>query len=352
MIFIENKYKFILMNDYIIELFDKLIFLLKQSNKLELDIKVKKINSFRIKQLIHAADVISKLDYNINFDNIHNLMILPGIGKGTIRRIKEILTTNNLNELISLEQNNTIKIKLINDLSTIINIGDKTAIRLINKYNISSLADFKNKVYNGEIEVNEKIKLGLKYLDLYKTHIPRQEITTINYQLDKLILNYDKKYIFVICGSYRRNSDYSNDIDILLTHENILINEDIEINNTYLSNIIDLLKKNNFIIDDLTVSNKTKYMGFYQYSDGINQYPVRRIDIRMMAVESFFPALIYFTGSYEFNKYIRLVAKKQGYILNEYGLFNIKTNKSVLITDEKMIFNILNIKYLNPIERN
>jgi DNA polymerase/3'-5' exonuclease PolX len=101
-----------------------------------------------------------------------------------------------------------------------------------------------------------------------------------------------------------------------------------------------------FIVGDLTNADKTKYMGFCK----LNKYPIRRIDIRMVGVRSFFPALIYFTGSYEFNQIMIQKAKKLGYKLNEYGLYDIN-NKIIHIKSEFDIFNILGMTYLEPENR-
>ena len=35
-------------------------------------------------------------------------------------------------------------------------------------------------------------------------------------------INNDEKYVLEICGSYRRNKEYSGDIDILLTKKIII----------------------------------------------------------------------------------------------------------------------------------
>jgi len=114
-----------------------------------------------------------------------------------------------------------------------------------------------------------------------------------------------------------------------------------------LTRVVKTLKDINFLIDDLTETDGgTKYMGFCQYKNN----PVRRIDIRMVGVESFFPALIYFTGSYELNQKMRKKAKDLGYKLNEYGLYDIHGN-SILITNEEKLFNILNLDFIEPQNR-
>jgi DNA polymerase/3'-5' exonuclease PolX len=86
-------------------------------------------------------------------------------------------------------------------------------------------------------------------------------------------------------------------------------------------------------------------MGLAKYLDN----PIRRLDIRLVPLESFFTAYLYFTGSYEFNERMRGIAKRQGYKLNEYGLY--KDSKKIQIYSEQDVFDILGMKYLSPNER-
>jgi len=335
-------------NTNIILKFEKLIDLIKKTNKLESDKKVKIINNFRIRQLINALNMIIGLDYELDIEKARELN-LPGIGKGTIARIIEILETGHLEEIDELQKKfneSSKEIDIITQLNDVVGIGDKRAIELIKKFKVKSIQDLINKINLGIINVNDKIKLGLKYYGKYKTNIPRSEIDLIYKLLDKTFYKLDKKLLCIICGSYRRQKPTSGDIDVLLMHSLIFNQEDVIISN-YLTTAVQTLKDINFLIDDLTETDGgTKYMGFCKYKDN----PVRRIDIRMVGVESFFPALIYFTGSYELNQKMRKKAKDLGYKLNEYGLYDIHGN-SILITNEEKLFNILNLDFIEPQNR-
>ena len=107
--------------------------------------------------------------------------------------------------------------------------------------------------------------------------------------------------------------------------------------------------QNGTIIDDITNTKiTTKYMGFLKYKNNL----VRRIDIRFVPYKYYYSALLYFTGSREFNRNIRKIAKSKGYKLSEYGLTRIigksQYESTIPIKSEKDIFNILNIPYLEP----
>lgn len=62
-------------------------------------------------------------------------------------------------------------------------------------------------------------------------------------------------------------------------------------------------------------------------------------------------ALMFITGSGDFNKQIRAYAKALGLKLNRYGLHDRETDKPVAVKDEKGIFKALGIKYIPPEKR-
>ena len=90
-------------------------------------------------------------------------------------------------------------------------------------------------------------------------------------------------------------------------------------------------------------------MGLCKYKNN----DIRRLDIRYVDIKSFFPAYLYFTGSYEFNERMRGIAKRKGYKLNEYGLYKLEENqeKYIQIYSEKDVFDILGMNYLEPSQR-
>ena len=196
--------------------------------------------------------------------------------------------------------------------------------------------------------------LGLKYHGVYKVNIPRKEIDQVYKLLTKVIKKINKKeelddsnkFIFEICGSYRREKPFSNDIDVLVTK----LGEFDESEN-YLKMFVKKLKKpikendnNIFLVDDITdKSIETKYMGFSKYKNN----HIRRIDIRFIPYSSYHYALLYFTGSMDLNKKMREIAKSKNFKLSEYGLFDEK-NKKFNAKSERDIFKKLGLEYLPP----
>jgi len=351
------------MNDKLIDEFSKLLdFVNNQIQKLKSeDPQDKKIkgNQFRAKQISSVIKILKNYPEKINLKNYNELETLPGIGKNTIARIKEILETGKLEELDEFSRTYDDKLvkkkkKIIENLREVVGIGPSKAEEFYDQ-GIKNVEDLKKKVESGKILVNEKVQLGLNYFGIYQTNIPRKEITEIKTKtLDKAIKKLNEQFpeenggiSYIICGSYRREKPTSGDIDILLYNSN----EDKKPKGSkkipYLEPFIEIMKegKNPFLLDDLTDKNyQTKYMGFCKYKKN----PVRRIDIRFIKYKSYPFAILYFTGSMELNKKMREIAKGLGYKLSEYSLEEIKTGKKFHAKTEKEIFNKLGMDYIEP----
>lgn len=83
--------------------------------------------------------------------------------------------------------------------------------------------------------------------------------------------------------------------------------------------------------------------------------PARRIDITLFSIDNFYTGLLYFTGSGEHNRQMRIIALEKGYKLSEFGLYPIGLTgvegEPVHITCEKDVFDILQIPYREPKDR-
>jgi hypothetical protein len=335
------------MNELLIKIFQELIkineYLLRTSN----DAKFKIQNEFRIRSLKTGLRTIKNFQTEIK--DVNQLKGISGIGKGIQDRVEEILKTKKLKELDELCKNidclNLNKKNIKDELLNIVGVGESLVKKLINEYNLKEVKDFFELVKNNKLKVSKTIELGIKYYNKLKFNIPRQEITKTIDLLEKHIYSIDSYLIIQICGSYRRQKLTSNDIDVLVTTPNILT-ENLKEEEKIIQQIVQKLHQVNFLIDDITPDSTNKYMGFCKY----NKFPVRRIDIRFIPFLSWYPALLYFTGSKELNLMMRNKAKKLGYKLNEYGLF--KGLKNMYVESEEEIFNLLGMKYLEPQERN
>lgn len=335
-------------NEKIVEEFEKLIDQIKYDiDNAESKDKERK-HAFRLGRIQKALSIIKKFPKEITSSN--DLKGIKWIGKGTLQRIDEILSTGKLSEVSSIEEKSKY-FKFIELLEKVVGIGRKTAIKLIEDYDIKSVEELKQAYNDGVIELNNKILTGLKYYNVYQENIPRAEIDKIYNYIADVAMKIDPELLLVVCGSYRRLKLTSGDIDILMVHPKIKTKLDLITKESYLIKLINELKSQNFLLDALTDKDyETKYMGFCQYKENSIKYPVRRIDFEYVPYESYYPALLYFTGSGPFNQRMRQIAKLQGYLLNQNGLYKLKGTKKIRIkvNSEQDIFEVLGMEYLDP----
>lgn len=308
--------------------------------------KNKLINQYRLKSIITVLKILEKYNKNIvYYDDLKDIFKIKGIGKGTIDRIKEIIDTSKLSE-VKITKEDKRYLKLIEELEEIYGIGRITAYKLFKDHNIKSIDELIKKIENKEIDMPEYVKIGLKYIKQLDTNIPREDIDEFREYLLDILYDIDINLFGAICGSYRRLKKTSGDVDIIIIN-NEYKKMSQKLDKNYLDIIVKKLLDKNIIIESLTRTDvKTKYMGIFKWK---NSKP-RRIDIRFIPLESYYSAILYFTGSKDFNKNMRLNAIAHDYTLNEYGLFDEK-NKMFKVNSEKEIFDLLGMEYLTPDKR-
>lgn len=222
--------------------------------------------------------------------------------------------------------------------------------------------------FNNLAKLTQDQLIGLKYYYDIGAKIPRDEITRIQQLLQTTAAELNSELIAQCCGSYRRGRARSGDVDCLLFHKGLATEDDVRRweseNGHILSAFAAKLALLGFLVDHLSCGD-TKYMGLCRMAgaDRTN----RRIDIRLMPMNSHAAALLYFTGSKNLNTDMRNRALARDMTLNEYGLYkfakdphgklikdakgkNIK-GEQILTHTETDIFTQVGMKYLEPHER-
>lgn len=307
--------------------------------------KEKLVYSYKVNSIRKALDVIKNINFKIKSGE--QLKDYDNIGKGTIKRINEIIETGKLSEVNEADISGS-HIAYVEELMKIFGIGRVTAYELYTIHGIKNIDELKKAVKEKKIALPDNIIKGLKYYDKIKTKIPRSEMDDIYIYLLKTGIKLDPDMNVRLCGSYRREKEFCGDIDVIISHPKIITKKQAE-KSTLMRDFIIILEKNEFIVDSFTSEDvPTKYMGICNLD---KKHDLRRIDIRYIPQESYYTAILYFTGSRDFNLKMRNIALSMGYTLNEYRLLNDK-NKPFKINSEKELFEILNMEYLVPKDRN
>ncbi len=125
-----------------------------------------------------------------------------------------------------------------------------------------------------------------------------------------------------IAGSIRRNNPKPVDIDIVLIPKNR-------------QNIVEYLKTKGKFIQGGDKRSTFKIQGV-------------KVEIYYTTPGSWGAALMSYTGPSGSSIGLRILARKKGYLLNQYGLFNKKDKRFITGKTEKSIYNALGKKYKAP----
>ena len=140
-----------------------------------------------------------------------------------------------------------------------------------------------------------------------------------------------------IAGSYRRGAKTVGDLDILVVRTRsaeTLVKEDASKTAKQITKLFP---------DHTALANGETKISFIIFPKNL------QIDIRFVPEESYGAALLYFTGSKDYNVMMRKVAIKKGYLLNEYGLFD--EGEYIAGKTEKEVCRKLNLPIIPPAQR-
>ncbi len=258
-----------------------------------------------------------------------------GVGDSTKAKIDEILQTGQIQALRTESTPEKLKRDAVKLFKTIHGVGGKQAEKWYDA-NYRTLQDLIPLYQSGQMTAAQQ--LGVQYYSDLQLKVPRVEIQAYETGMHNI---FDPLQIeFVIAGSYRRGLPESGDIDVLMKYSDM-------------TQIIHSLKATGVIVGNLTPDANVKSMLIVK----IGANPARRMDIRLIPKESWPFALLYFTGSKNFNIVIRDWALSKGLSLSEYGFSNVNAAGALnpeinsKIHTEQDIFTFLGLQYQPPEER-
>ena len=267
--------------------------------------------------------------------NAASLLQYRGIGDGIVKRIQEIINTGELAELKEIKASPRVQALL--DLTTVHGLGEKLGKKLLNEFGIDSVAVLRKHLENSNPNllgaaaaataapgtvarvIPHSVRVGLKYYEDIGARIPRREIAATYEMINEILFRRDPRIMSEVCGSYRRGKPTSGDIDVLFCDPGSLTEQDQILHRKEL--LAHLLKE----LSDQGRLEATLNVGYAKFQ-GLIRTPapynrVRRLDLLWVPYDSYYPSLLYFTGSDIFNRITRAIALRKGYSLTNWGLY-------------------------------
>ncbi|XP_054164844.1 DNA polymerase beta-like [Oppia nitens] len=303
------------------------------------------VNQNRFKYQMYRKAAKSVTDYPKRIESTAEAVKLPGVGPKTAAKIMDYITNGSIRQLDRVRQSN--ESNTINDLLRVSGIGPKVAAKLMAD-GINTIDQLKSIAHT----LTDHQKIGLKYLEEFEQQIPRNEIMKIETILINKMNEFNKNILLTICGSFRRESQESGDIDVLMTHQRLTSEQLKSRQQTYLKDYVRCLEKCGLITDRISLGD-TKFMGVCRLS---TDRPHRRIDLRFLPYDQYFCGVLYFTGNDFFNQQMRVKANEMGFTLNEYSLRKLGLTsvpgEPIPIISEKEIFEYIDFPFKEPKDRN
>ena len=292
---------------------------------------------FKAKAYKKAIEELRLLDKPIQ--TLDDMDEIPGVGKEIKKKVKEIIETGHLDITDEVKQ----ELDAFDALMGVYLVGPVKAKNLI-AAGIKSVAALREALAKDPTLLNDKQKIGLQYYEDILERIPRTEMV----KLEKVLLdNMPARMKGVVVGSYRRGLADSGDIDVLLTMPDGPAPARAKVFHEY----VERLQDSGFMVEVLADGDQ-KCLSIVKLTPTST---ARRLDLLLVPNEQFPFALLYFTGSGDFNVAFRKHALSLGYTLNEHEMkLTGKVEGAAPVPKmryEAEIFAFLGLKYKEPHQR-
>lgn len=263
-------------------------------------------------------------------------------GDDIAEKIAEFHATGHIKELDQLMAR--ADIRALVEFNTILGIGEATAHKLVAQ-GYHNRAQLMEAMHARKWIPTHVQMLGLIHYDDLRKPIARETVAMISDIIIAIAretihaLDVSASIRATIAGSYRRGAQTCGDIDILLE---VPINSQKQ----FAHNFAQLIAKHNSFVSIIVVgTQKISFLWKYAW--------VLSIDIIIANPSEYYASLVYFTGSRNFNIWLRELCSKYDYSLNQYGLRDkLREDRIIELRNERHIFDILGIEWIPPSGRN
>lgn len=256
---------------------------------------------------------------------------IPGVGKAMAKKIEELVRTGKLGYLDELRSEVP---KGLVELLRVPDVGPKTAVILFKELGIASVEQLKEAATNHKLrgikgfgeKTEERMLQGIQALESKGRRMLLGQALPVAETFVEYLKRVEPLDMVSVAGSLRRGKETVGDIDILVG-------------------------------DDQPAKVMDAFVGYPDVADVLAKGPTKssvrlknglQVDIRVVETRSWGAALNYFTGSKEHNVELRRLGVSMGLKLNEYGLFQRVSDRTVAGATEEEVYKALGLRYVEP----
>jgi DNA polymerase (family X) len=278
-----------------------------------------------------AARAVGGYPADLDGMELAEILAIPGVGKSIGEKVEEFLRSGSM---AGLEELRTKIPPGVREMTAIAGLGPKKAMVLYRELGISNVEELRHALDAGQLaglkgfgaRSEENIRRGMERLSQQTGRaLISVAMDLAEYFLDRLGGRKDVQRI-EYAGSLRRMAETIGDVDLLVA------SEDPEA-----------------VMEAFTgVGVVERVLAKGDKKSSVITRKGLQVDLRIVPLEAWGAAMIYFTGSKAHNIRIREMAVRKGLKLNEYGLFRAKSGTLIVARTEEEVYAKLGLPWIPP----
>ncbi len=295
-------------------------------------LEIKGENPFRVRAYRRAAQTLEGLAEDVAaIAGRGGLLELPGIGKDLAAKIHEYLERGAVEYLETLRTE--IPVGVV-DLMGIHGVGPKTARLLYEQAGVDSVEKLEELATAHRLtglpgiqaKTEENILKGIAVWKSGRERMPLGTALPLAEAILARLRSLKETDRIALAGSVRRMRETVKDVDILITSKRPA---------AVMAAFVALPN-----VGEILAHGETK--SSVRLREGI------QVDLRVVEPECFGAALQYFTGSKQHNIRVRELAQRRKLKVNEYGVFDERTDRRVAGTTEEDVYAAVGLASMPP----
>jgi DNA polymerase (family X) len=293
---------------------------------------------FRVRSYRRAAEAVEQQTTQLStlISDPKQLLAIPGIGKGMVANIVDLVTTGTIplrTELLTRYRPTML------ELLRLPGMGPKSVALIWSALQVADIDALEAAAKAGHL--NKLPRMGEKFAAKLLKGIEDHRKNSSRFRIDQaqdhaerisaLIRTFPGIDEITPAGSLRRGRETVGDLDLLVTGPAC----EPDVVAAAIEHVATLP-----LIDKLIAKGQNKVS--FTLRNNL------QVDVRLLPRASYGAALQYFTGSKMHNVALRQRAIKRGLTLSEYALLRLEDNKIVAAASEEEIYNALDLDYIPP----
>lgn len=295
-------------------------------------LEIKSENPFRVRAYRRAAQTMEGLAEDVAAVAARGgLQEIPGIGRDLAGKIQEYLAHGAVAYLGELR---TEIPPGVVEMMGIHGVGPKTAKLLYERAGVDSVERLEELaqahalvgIPGIQAKTEENILKGIAVWKSGRERMPLGAALPLAEAICTALEALEGTDRISLAGSVRRMRETVKDIDILVT-------------STRPARVMEAF---------VALPNVAEVIAHGETKSSVRLREGIQADLRVVAPECFGAALQYFTGSKQHNIRVRELAQRQGLKVNEYGVFDEKTNRRVAGATEEEVYRAIGLAFVPP----